>query len=130
MSTKEGITRKLQTMQELDSEIATALIENPHCLDGDSQKEKAYRIAISHFEEKQKGCKVKNPDGYILSMRLQKLISEYVNEEDITNQIVYAREIALYVLQSTEDWLKLIPDTTKDIAFQIIFQYLEMEMCS
>ena len=53
MSKRDGIREKLNKRRLLDSEIALCVLENPHCLDGDPQKEQAYRIAIEHFIGKQ-----------------------------------------------------------------------------
>lgn len=131
MNEAEGITRKLRQRYLVDSEITTLIIENPHCLDGNSQKEAVYRIAIYHYVEKQKASEVTTKDGdtgYIASKKLQDLINSYVNEHEASKQTEYARQIALYMLQKTENWLKLIPDGTKDVAFQIIFNYLEEQI--
>ena len=127
----KGIAKMLDQRQQLDHDIASTLIENPHCLDGDLQKERAYRVAIFHFVEKQQGSEVgksNEPRGYIVSKKLQKLLSQYVNTHVESEQQEYARRIATYVLEANEKWLKLIPDATKDVAFQIIRQYLETQM--
>lgn len=131
MNATEGITRKLRQRYLVDSEITTLIIENPHCLDGDSQKDGAYRIAIYYYLEKKKASEITSKDGntgYIVSKKLQDLINSYVNEHEAFKQTEYARQIALYILQKNENWLKLIPKGTKDIAFQIIFKYLEEQI--
>lgn len=131
MSMKEGITAKLDKYTRIGSEIATYLIKNPHCLDGDSQKDRAYQIAIQYFTDKQEKCKSIGNESYnwAEATRLGVLIDCHVDGEQKV-KTEYAIKIANYLLETTEYWLKLIPDETKDVAFQIVIQYLEQQSCS
>lgn len=132
MSNRDGIREKLNKRRLLDSEIAICLLENPHCLDGDSQKEQAFRIAIEHFVGKQKDCTVmeKDDESEYVSVKLDNMINCYQEAEDEMKKMEYAKKIALHVDKIPENLFKLIPIATRNVAFQIIIEYLENLLCS
>lgn len=126
MSTKEGIARMLDARKLLDNQIASSIIEDPHCFDGDSRKMEAYRITIHHFVEKQSLSNVaeQNKIGQYISIDLSALIDRY-NKEDGDKKKEIAREMGLYVLHVSDSLLDLIPNETKNVVFKIIIEYLE-----
>lgn len=131
MSIREGITAKLEKYTRIGSEIATYLIKNPHCLDGDSQKDRAYQVAIQYFTDKQDLSESIGKESYnwAEATRLGVLIDCYMDGEGKV-KTEYAIKIAQYILETTEYRLKLIPEETKDTAFDIIIQYLEQQRSS
>lgn len=96
MSIKDGIREKLHKRRRLDSEIAAYLIDDPHCLDGDTQKEVAYQIAIEYFSEKQEKSKATADASYSNAgaIRLQTLIDCYEEGRGTPQEEEYARKIA------------------------------------
>lgn len=132
MSNRDGIREKLNKRRLLDSEITISLLENPHCLDEDPQKEQAYRIAIEHFIGKQKDCTTfkKDEGSEYVSVKLDNMIKCYQDAEDDSKKMEYAKEIALHVDRIPENLFKLIPIATRNVAFQIIIKYLENLLCS
>lgn len=128
----EGIREKLHKRHLLDSEIATYIIEDPHCLDGDTQKEEAYRIALDYFNEKQKKSESSGKDSpnTASAIQLQVLIDCYEEQKGGSEETECARKIAQHVLQINKYFMRFIPDETKDTAFQIIKNYLEEQMGS
>lgn len=131
MSMKKGITAKLEKYTRIGSEIATYLIDNPHCLDGDSQKDRAYQVAIQYFTDKQEESKSTGAESYnwAEATRLGVLINCHVDGNDKI-KTEYAKKIAKYILETAVYWLKLIPDEVKNDAFRIVIEYLERQSCS
>ncbi len=126
MSIKDGITAKLEKYTRIGSEIATYLIDHPHCLDGDSQKDKAYEVAIQYFYDKQEQSQSKEDESYnwAEATRLGVMIDCHADgDEKIKEE--YAIKIAKYILETAPHWLALIPEEVKEAAFLIIIQYLE-----
>ena len=131
MSTGERIKVKLENVKRIESEIATCLLENPQCLDGDSQKNEAYKMSIQYFVDKQEACQSSGEESYnwAESIRLGVLIDCYTDEVG-KKKIGYIQKIASFLLQMPEDSLRLIPDETKNDAFYIVIRYLEEQMDS
>jgi len=128
MSISEGIKQKLYKRHLLDNEIATCLINDLHCLDGDPQRDIGYQVAIQCFLDKQEECKSTGDEAcnWAETIRLGTLIDGYMESEGKTKQ-GYTKKIAIYLLETKEMWLKLIPNETKDIAFRIVNDYLEQQ---
>lgn len=128
MSMKEGIIAKLEKHTRIGAEIATYLIENTHCLDGDPQKDRAYQVAIQYFTDKQEDSKSTGRESYnwAEATRLGVLIDCYMDGDEEV-KIQYAKKITKYILETASHWLKLIPDETKEVAFRIVMQYLEQQ---
>lgn len=127
MSTKERIARMLCNRKLLDCQIAAAIIDNPHCYDGDPQKKEVYRITIHHFIEKQSMSEANDEEkmGQYISPDLPSLIRCYNEEIESDKKHEIAREIALYVLHVSDCLIRLIPNQVKNTAFKIIIEYLE-----
>ena len=126
MRIKEHVLETIQRRARVSAEVAGCLIEYPDCMDGDSQREKAYQVAIQYFTEKQKDSKM--PEGVSCNNRgvieLQVLIE--CNEEKKGDQKKeYAKKIANKMLEMQEWYLMRIHDEIKDVAFQIVIKYLE-----
>ena len=122
---------KIREIKRLQREVTRWLIDNP-CLDDNPQKEEMYRLAIDYYKTKREKCKNHGSASYngAMSINLAVLIECYQQEEGSTKQ-EYARKIARYMLDETTNyWLRLIPDETKEAAFQIIIEYLEQQMSS
>jgi len=126
MRIKEHVLDTIQKRARISAEIAGCLIEFPECMDGNSQREKAYRIAIQYFEEKQKDSKM--PENVSCNNRgaieLQVLIQCY-EESDGNKKREYAKKIANKLLETEEWYLMRITDEIKNVAFQIAIKYLE-----
>ena len=129
MSIKEGVRQKLYKIQRLKEEIAACLIDDPHCLDGDSQKAEAYQIARKYFSDKMEATQNRGNDSHnwCETIKLGVLLDGYADGSAKEKQ-EYAKKIARYLLQTSKNWLELIPDDTKNTAFQIVTQYLEAQM--
>lgn len=122
---------KVRKMKQLEREITSWLLDNP-CLDDDPQKEEMYRLAICYYKTKREKCQSDANASYngIMSMRLEVLVDSYNDAEESSKQ-EYARKIARYLLDETTNyWLRRIPDEIREEAFQIIIEYLEQQMRS
>lgn len=129
MRIKENIRTMLAVRNRVSGEVAAVLIENPRCLDGDSQKEKAYQVAIQYFADKEKDCKT--PEGISTNSRttieLQVLVECYKEESDDKKQ-EYAMKIGRMLIETAKHYLMRVPDELKEDAFQIAIKYLENQM--
>jgi len=131
MSNKERIYEKLKQKRQLESEVVTLLLTDPNCLKGKLLNEEAYQVAIDYFVEKEERGQATaeaNPAGAD-AIKLGVLIDCYTDANK-SGKLEYARKIALFLQQTPTKWLKQIPEETKDIAFDIVMQYLESQMCS
>ena len=131
MSYKEKIHEKLNKRRQLDSELITLLLNNPNCLDGDLQKKEAYQVAVDYFvvKEEESQSTVKGNPALSGAIKLTLLIDCYAHAAQNDRQ-EYARKIASFLLQTPVNWLKPIPEETRDVAFDIVMQYLETQMGS
>ena len=127
-SARKGVLVALEKRARANDQVASCLIEDPHCLDGNPVKDKAYSIAFDYFTEKIVESEAAENASYHCrtTIELVNLIDSY-NECNKENKDEYARKIAYYVLQTQENWLKIIPDEIKEAAFQVIAEYLEKQ---
>ena len=131
MSNKERIQAKLDKRRQLDSEVVTLLLDDPNCLKGDLQNKEAYQVAIDYFvmkEEDINSTEKENPAGAD-AIKLAVLIDCYTDAMQ-SGRTKYAKKIARFLQQTPTKWLELIPEDTREIAFDIAIQYLENQMCS
>ena len=124
---RNGILVALEKRAMITDQLADWLIKEPHCMDGNPLKEKAYKITIEYFAEKIEESKIrKGSYNNRMTIELVNLIDCY-NEADQDEKHEYAKKIAYYVLQTQENWLKIIPDEVKESAFEIIAEYLKKQ---
>ena len=131
MSIREGIAAKLEKYTLISSEIATYLIENPHCLDGDTRKAMAYQIAIQYFSDKQELSASLGHESYNWpeAIKMGLLIDCHSDGDDKVKE-EYTIKMAKQLLETTPHWLRMIPDEISDTAFKIVIQYLEQQKSS
>lgn len=130
MRIKEHITSMLQERMLNSAEIAASLIEYPNCMEGDSRKEEAHKVAIQYFTEKQR-CSKTVRDVYSYNNRgtleLAVLLDCY-EESQGEKKLEYARKIARNLIDTQEYFLMRVSDEIKGPAFQIAIQYLEEQI--
>ena len=130
MRVKEDITTMLQERKQNSAQIASFLIGYPMCMEGDSQKEEAYQVAIQYFTEKQR-CSKTVRDVYSYngreSIELAVLLDCY-EEHEGEKKLEYARKIACALIEIREYFLMRVADEIKVPAFKIAIQYLEDQM--
>ena len=129
MSNKEKIKNKLNKRRQVDKEIIALLLQNPHCLDGDSEKANVYQIAIDFFVAMENECESQEKNSAKAdAIKLAMLLEEYgeAREEAKNNCAI---KIAYFMLERTTYCIKQIPEELRDVAFDIIMLYLEIQ-CS
>jgi len=131
MSSRTRIITALEKRARVNDQLVDYLLEDPHCLDRDPQKDKAYKVALEYFVEKQEESKENSGASYDnrLAIDLGVLIDCY-QDGNASSKKEYALKIARYMHQNQENWLKRIPDELKDVAFQIIIEYLQQQRVS
>lgn len=128
MSNRKGILTAMEKIARLNDQMADYLIMDPHCLDGNPLKDKAYEIVLGYFAEKQKEGRATGDVFYNkkVTMDLEVLLDCYDEAEGEKKQ-EYASKIAGYVQQTPENWLRIIPNEYQARAFSIICSYLELK---
>ena len=124
---RNGILTALEKRAMANDQIADWLIKDPHCMDNNPLKEKVYKIVLEYFADKIEESK--RGDGSYnnrMTIELFNLIDCY-EEADEEKKQEYAKEIAYFMLQTQENWLKIIPDEIKEVTFNIIAEYLEKQ---
>ena len=128
MSDKTIFLRFLEEVYRSSERMIERLLENPSCVDGLSEKTEAYNIALEYFKRKNERTKSENEGGYnrahVIKFEMMLENYTYASYKSKTEHVI---KIALYILHSSEELLKTIPQDLKDEAFQIIFIYLEQQ---
>ena len=125
---RDGIIIALEKRARANDQIADWLINYPQCMDNNPLKKKAYRIALEYFREKIEESKARGDECYNNRLTIElRILIECYEEIDEEHKNEYAKKIAYYVLQTQENYLKLIPDGIKAIAFDIIAEYLKKQ---
>lgn len=124
----------LTYMKEADlanENMVRCLLENSSCLEGEPQKEEAYRRALEYFKSKQEKSKSTENGSYAkaLANQLENFINSY-NQTEGQLKKRYARQIATKIVETSNFWLRKIPDQVKEEGFQIVFKYLEEQIYS
>ena len=111
-----------------NDQVAAYVIGNPQCLEGNPIKDKAYKITLDYFIEKIEESESAGKASYNARPTIELLnLIDCHNECSGENKKEYAKKIAYFVLQTQENWLKIIPDEIKEKAFEIIAEYLEQQ---
>lgn len=131
MSDKTIFLRFFEEVYRSSERMIERLLENPSCVDGLTEKADAYNIALEYFKRKHARTKSEDEGGYNRAhvIKFEMMLEDYT-DASYKLEKEHAIKIALYILRSSEELLKTIPQDLKDEAFQIIFRYLEQQIDS
>ena len=128
MSDKTIFLRLFEEVYKSKERMTERLLENPSCVDGLAEKKEAYTIALKYFKSKHERTNSEMEGGYNRAhvIKFEMMLEDYTYASYKLKK-EHVIKIALYILRSSEEMLKTIPQDLKDEAFQIIYIYLEQQ---
>lgn len=119
---KIGSNRML--IRRLEKECIDIFLENPTCMENESEKEELIALAISHIEAKFSRCKSNNASYNTRSTILFTLaVQEFEEAPDDDEKKKCAKKVTQQFLKLGDEELMSIPEEIREKAFSIACTY-------